>query len=242
MKVYLQNPPTIRIGGQVTKSLYQFSMQSPDKKSSTTRRDKLEEGARRRAGRGGCDQRRRRSRSPQVNVTIDRDKARRWRQRQPDRERALRRLRPALGLHHLRAGQRIQGLLELEPQYQADPRALSLLYFKARRSADTTPAPDDTPSQRTTTPPADMVQRRDRRPARHAGHTSQDTGPQTINHYGQLPAATISFNLKPGAALGSVVDRRAGNRRTHAARHHQHRSSRARPKPSRARWATSGCC
>ena len=31
MKVYLQNPPTIRIGGQVTKSLYQFSMQSPDK-------------------------------------------------------------------------------------------------------------------------------------------------------------------------------------------------------------------
>ena len=31
MRVYLQNPPTIRIGGQVTKSLYQFSMQSPDK-------------------------------------------------------------------------------------------------------------------------------------------------------------------------------------------------------------------
>src|SRR5579863_10363598 len=32
MRVYVQNPPTIRIGGQVTKSLYQFSMQSPDKK------------------------------------------------------------------------------------------------------------------------------------------------------------------------------------------------------------------
>ncbi len=28
----MQNPPTIRIGGQVSKSLYQFSMQSPDKK------------------------------------------------------------------------------------------------------------------------------------------------------------------------------------------------------------------
>jgi HAE1 family hydrophobic/amphiphilic exporter-1 len=27
----LQNPPTIRIGGQVTKSFYQFSLQSPDK-------------------------------------------------------------------------------------------------------------------------------------------------------------------------------------------------------------------
>ena len=31
MNVYLQNPPTIRIGGQVTKSLYQYSLQSPDK-------------------------------------------------------------------------------------------------------------------------------------------------------------------------------------------------------------------
>jgi len=30
-------------------------------------------------------------------------------------------------------------------------------------------------------------------------------GPQTISHYGQLPAATISFNLKPGASLGAVV-------------------------------------
>ncbi|HEY1241554.1 MAG TPA: efflux RND transporter permease subunit, partial [Bryobacteraceae bacterium] len=34
-----------------------------------------------------------------------------------------------------------------------------------------------------------------------------DTGPQTINHYGQLPSATISFNLLPGASLGEVVNR-----------------------------------
>ena len=32
MQVYLQNPPTVRIGGQVTKSLYQFSLLAPDKK------------------------------------------------------------------------------------------------------------------------------------------------------------------------------------------------------------------
>src|SRR5207237_1357737 len=29
MQVYMQNPPTVRIGGLVSKSLYQFSMQSP---------------------------------------------------------------------------------------------------------------------------------------------------------------------------------------------------------------------
>ena len=33
MQVYLQNPPTIRIGGQVSKSLYQFSMQSPNREA-----------------------------------------------------------------------------------------------------------------------------------------------------------------------------------------------------------------
>ena len=43
MKVYLQNPPTIRIGGQVTKSLYQFSMQSPDKPELYAAAQKMEE-------------------------------------------------------------------------------------------------------------------------------------------------------------------------------------------------------
>ena len=45
MNVYLQNPPTIRIGGQVTKSLYQFSMQSPDKKRAVRRRRRSCEAA-----------------------------------------------------------------------------------------------------------------------------------------------------------------------------------------------------
>jgi HAE1 family hydrophobic/amphiphilic exporter-1 len=31
MQVYMQNPPTIRIGGQVSKSAYQYSIQSADK-------------------------------------------------------------------------------------------------------------------------------------------------------------------------------------------------------------------
>ena len=33
----------------------------------------------------------------------------------------------------------------------------------------------------------------------------KEIGPQTINHFGQLPAATLSFNLKPGVSLGDVV-------------------------------------
>src|SRR5258706_14440721 len=33
---------------------------------------------------------------------------------------------------------------------------------------------------------------------------TQDVGPQSVNHYGQLSSATVSFNLAPGASLGNV--------------------------------------
>ena len=35
---------------------------------------------------------------------------------------------------------------------------------------------------------------------------SQAAGPLTVNHLGQLPAVTISFNLAPGVALGEAID------------------------------------
>jgi HAE1 family hydrophobic/amphiphilic exporter-1 len=35
---------------------------------------------------------------------------------------------------------------------------------------------------------------------------SDGVGPTTVNHVGQLPAVTLSFNLKPGVALSEAVD------------------------------------
>src|SRR6185369_12672026 len=74
MQVYLQNPPTIRIGGQVTKSLYQFSMQSPDKVELYDWAQKLEKEVAKLPGLQDVT-----SdvliKSPQVNITIDRDKS-----------------------------------------------------------------------------------------------------------------------------------------------------------------------
>jgi len=35
---------------------------------------------------------------------------------------------------------------------------------------------------------------------------TQAAGPLTVNHLGQLPAVTISFNLAPGVALGEAID------------------------------------
>ncbi len=181
MKSYLQNPPTIQIGGQVTKSLYQFSMQTPDKAelyADTARLLKQVEqvpGVEDVASDVAVQ-------TPQVDVTIDRDKAAVMNVNANLIENAL------YDAYGPRWVSTIYGsvneykvLLELEPKYQADPRALSLLYFK---NSNGKLIPLDTMARVVT-----------------------ETGPQTINHYGQLPSATISFNLQPGASLGEVVKR-----------------------------------
>jgi HAE1 family hydrophobic/amphiphilic exporter-1 len=184
MKIYLQNPPTIRIGGQVTKSLYQFSMQTPDKPELYDQTTRLTAQVEKLPGVEDVTNDVA-VHTPQVNVTIDRDKAGAMGVNANLIENAL------YDAYGPRWVSTIYGsineykvLLELEPKYQADPRALSLLYFK---NATGKLVPLDTLANFVT-----------------------ETGPQTINHYGQLPAATISFNLKPGAALGEVVDQVQG--------------------------------
>jgi HAE1 family hydrophobic/amphiphilic exporter-1 len=118
--------------------------------------------------------------TPQVNVDIDRDKAAAMNVNANTIENAL---YDAYGTRWIStiygSVNEYKVLLELEPKYQRDPRALSLLYFK---NTNGKLIPLDTMAKIAT-----------------------DTGPQTINHYGQMPAATISYNLRPGAALGEVV-------------------------------------
>src|SRR5437588_5899631 len=74
MKVYLQNPPTVRIGGQVTKSLYQFSLVAPVKQELYESAVNLEKELHKISGLADVTSDMA-TQSPQVNVTIDRDKA-----------------------------------------------------------------------------------------------------------------------------------------------------------------------
>jgi HAE1 family hydrophobic/amphiphilic exporter-1 len=60
-------------------------------------------------------------------------------------------------------------LLELAPEFQADPAALSMLYFKGTGPL----VPLDT-----------------------LANVKQQIGPQTVSHFGQLPSATISFGWR----------------------------------------------
>ncbi len=184
MKVYLQNPPTIRIGGQVSKSLYQFSMQSPNRPELYAAAQKMEKEISAIPGLEDVTSDLAIT-SPQVNVTINRDKAATLQVNANAIESAF---YDAYGPHWVStiyaAVNEYKVLLELEPKYQADPRALSMLYFKG-----------------TTGPlvPLDTL-----------AEVKQDVGPQSVSHYGQLPAVTISFDLKPGASLGDVVEKIRG--------------------------------
>src|SRR3984885_3433547 len=179
MRVYLQNPPTIRIGGQVTKSLYQFSMQSPDKEELYAGASKLQREIEKLPEVEDVTSDLA-ILAPQVNVTIDRDKAAALQVNADAIENAFYDAYGPRWVSTIYAAiNEYKVLLELKPQYQADPHALSLLYFK---SSNGPLIPLDTLAK-----------------------LHQDTGPQTINHYGQLNAVTISFDLKPGASLGSVV-------------------------------------
>jgi HAE1 family hydrophobic/amphiphilic exporter-1 len=181
MKVYLQNPPTIRIGGQVTKSLYQFSMQSPNKPELFTNAAKVEKaiadipGVRDVTSDLAIT-------SPQVEVEINRDKASALQVSANSIESAF---YDAYGPHWVStiyaAINEYEVLLELKPEYQADPKALSMLYFKGTTG---------------TLIPLDTL-----------ANLKTDVGPQAINHNGQLTAVTVSFDLMPGVALGQVTDK-----------------------------------
>jgi HAE1 family hydrophobic/amphiphilic exporter-1 len=181
MRVYLQNPPTIRIGGQVTKSLYQFSMQSPDKKELYAGAERLLKEIEKLPELQDVTSDEA-ILSPQVNVTINRDKSAALQVNADAIENAFYDAYGPRWVSTIYAAiNEYKVLLELKPKYQADPHALSLLYFK---SSGGQLIPLDTLAK-----------------------LHQDIGPQAINHYGQLPAVTISFNLKPGAPLGDVVSK-----------------------------------
>ncbi|MCX6953156.1 MAG: efflux RND transporter permease subunit, partial [Verrucomicrobia bacterium] len=70
-------------------------------------------------------------------------------------------------------------IMEVAPEFQRDASALSLIYLRSRTGKLV---------------PLDAV-----------ASLKRAVGPLTVNHFGQLPAVTISFNLKPGVSLGDAT-------------------------------------
>jgi HAE1 family hydrophobic/amphiphilic exporter-1 len=179
IRMFLQNPPPIRIGGQLTKGLYQLTLQSPDTDELYRRSTELEAKLRELPGLQDVT-----SdlliQSPRVNVEIDRDRAVALGVTAAQVEDALFTAYGNRWISTIYApNNEYRVIMELLPERQRDVADLSLLYVRASSGSLV---------------PLDAVAR-----------LARSLGPLTVNHFGQLPAVTISFNLRPGTALGDAV-------------------------------------
>jgi HAE1 family hydrophobic/amphiphilic exporter-1 len=179
IQVFLQNPPPIRIGGQLTKGQYQFTLQSPEFKELYEHAPVLEAKIRELPILQDVSSDLQIN-NPQVNVEIDRDRASALHVTASQIEDAL---YSAYGARQIStiytANNQYQVIIELEPQYQMDPSALSMLYIRSSTSQ--------------------LV------PLNSVADLRRGLGPLSVNHLGQLPSVTISFNIKPGVPLGDAV-------------------------------------
>jgi HAE1 family hydrophobic/amphiphilic exporter-1 len=180
IRTYLQIPPSIRVGGRPTKTQYQFTLQSADIDALYDNAAKLE-----RVLRGLPSLQDVTSdlqiKNPQVSVKIDRDRATSLGVSVQQIEQAL---YDAYGSRQVSTiytpNNQYWVILELLPEYQRDPSALKLLYLRSRTG--------------------NLV------PLTSVASASNDVGPLSVNHSGQLPSVTLSFNLPPGVSLGTAVN------------------------------------
>jgi multidrug efflux pump len=96
-------------------------------------------------------------------------------------------------------------VLEVDPSFAADPDSLKSIYVPAGGGQSPTSSAANSPA---TTPVAGGVlgATASQVPLSAIAHFETTTGPLTINHQGQFPAVTISFNLGNGASLGEAVE------------------------------------
>ena len=180
IRAFITLPPAIRIGGRGSKSGYEFTIQGPDTAELYRQAQKLErEVAKLPSVQDVTSDLQ--LKTPRINIQIDRDKAAALQVNAQQIESALYSgYGPSWVSTIYAPTNQFKVLLELEPKYQTHSDMVSMLYLKSDTGQLV---------------PLDAVTKQ-----------TQDAGPQSINHAGQLPAVGISFNLKPGVALGDAVE------------------------------------
>jgi hydrophobic/amphiphilic exporter-1 (mainly G- bacteria), HAE1 family len=191
IRVSLQNPPVIRVGGRLSRSLYQFTLQSPDAAELYRNAALFEERIKALPDFRdvGSDLQ---LKNPQLQVVIDRDKmatmgitAQGISPRQV--EEAFWNAYATRQISTINTpNNQYQVILELYPKFQNDPSALSMLYIRSTSGQAATAQP--------------MV------PLGSLATLKYSAGPLTVNHSGQLPSVTLSFNLREGVSLGAAVE------------------------------------
>jgi hydrophobic/amphiphilic exporter-1 (mainly G- bacteria), HAE1 family len=180
IQAFLRSPAAIPLGGQQTNSQYQLTVQSLDLAELRKYMPILLEKVKTIPGLRGVDSDLQLS-TPQLKVDVDHQKA------------AL------LGITAAQVGRTLGNaygsgqistiyapnnqftvVLELQPEYQNDPTALSSLYLRSNTGQIM--------------------------PLSSVATISQGVGPLTVNHLSGLPSATISFDTLPGVSLSSATE------------------------------------
>jgi len=179
IRAYLQNPPVINVGGRISKSQYQFSLQSADLgalydgvNALVPRLNDLPELQDVTSDLQIAN--------PEVDVAIDRDRASALGVSAQTVEQTL---YDAFGTRQVSTiftpTDQYWVIMELKPEFQRDITALQSLYVGTNQG---------------TLVPLGSVAR-----------LTPSVGPLSVNHMGQIPAVTVSFNLRPGTSLGTAV-------------------------------------
>ena len=179
IRTFLKNVPSIQIGGTSSKSQYQFTLQGQDTdllyRSSTEFETKLRELPELQDVTSDLQ-----ISNPQVHIEINRDKVAALGLTVMQVEDALAYAYGSRQVSSIFAPtNQYQVILELDPLYQGEPAALRMLYIHGKSG--------------------ELV------PLETIAAISKTIGPLAVNHLGQLPAVTISFNLRPGVALGEAM-------------------------------------
>ncbi|MGE5523415.1 MAG: efflux RND transporter permease subunit [Rhodospirillaceae bacterium] len=179
LRVFMNNPPSINVGGLVSTSDYQLVVQGTDLNTLYAPAQALE--AKLRESRLLQDvSTSLELRNPEIQIDILRDRA------------AVLGVSPQqveAALYNAYGGRRISTLygatdqynvlLELDPRFQRDVNALRSLYVQSSSGQ--------------------MV------PVHAVADVKVSVGPVSVNHYGQLPSVVLSFNLVPGVSIGDAV-------------------------------------
>ena len=180
VKFYMQVPQNITVGGRLARTQYQYTLTDTDL-------DQLDHWAPILARELGklpqlqdvaSDQQ---SAASHIAITVDRDAASRLGLSAAAIDQTL---YDAFGQRQVAtiytATNQYKVILEVQPQFQDDPDALSKIYLPGAGGAEI--------------------------PLSAVAHFTATVEPLTISHQGVFPAVTLSFNLAPGIALGQAVD------------------------------------
>jgi HAE1 family hydrophobic/amphiphilic exporter-1 len=179
LRVFLTNPPLINVGSMQTRSVYQFTLQDTDTDLLYRTAPILEDRLRRLPGLEDVTSDLQ-VKNPEVTVKLNRDKIAALGLTVDQVESALYNAYGTRQISTIYApNNQYQVIMQVAPEYQSDPTALSMLYVRA---------------------PNNQLA-----PISTLATVGTGLGPLAVNHVGQLPSVTISFNLKPGTALGDAI-------------------------------------